>query len=232
MKVVSQNAPCPCGSGAKFKNCCLPKMMMMGMANGAGGDPRRMAQEKNPEPKKEDVFKVEKDELLQASPEEKFNISEKLFSLNREDEAIEILEMLLYQKDGELNYIDIFFKVIDYYKSQNNAERALLFCDELIKYDEEHKKGRYSDEVLRLKGEILIILERSYEGEEIFKELIRKNHDELWNYYAVANAFFQQNNIEKTKKYIEDGLKVNVKDPEKIKILLKRMLVKISPSEE
>lgn len=23
--VINKNAPCPCGSGAKYKRCCLPK---------------------------------------------------------------------------------------------------------------------------------------------------------------------------------------------------------------
>ncbi|RQW06388.1 hypothetical protein EH223_02390, partial [candidate division KSB1 bacterium] len=30
MKTIGRNAPCPCGSGKKYKNCCLNKQQQIG----------------------------------------------------------------------------------------------------------------------------------------------------------------------------------------------------------
>ena len=227
--MVRQSDPCPCGSGRIFRNCCLPQMMMMGMA---GQGPPGYEEE---EPKKEEVREVyepTRDEIMKASSEERFKMAEKLFAINKEKEAVELLEMILYKREGKLDFIDIFFKVIDYYKKSGNYDRALLFTDELLKYDRECKKGRFADEVSRIKAEILVFSGKTEEGIEIFEKLIAGEPEELWNYYGAANALLEKGYIEKSIVYMEKGIALPVRDIEKVKVLLRRMLSKVKEEEE
>ena len=120
--LVRQTDPCPCGSGRIFRNCCLPQMMAMGMAK-QGQEPNGKKygqQQDEKDEKKEEVFKVTDEDLERMSPEEKVNAAAKLSSLKREDEAIEILETVLNEKSGSVDFIDIFYKVIDFYKNSVN----------------------------------------------------------------------------------------------------------------
>ncbi|HPZ09586.1 MAG TPA: SEC-C metal-binding domain-containing protein [Candidatus Eremiobacteraeota bacterium] len=227
MKVVRATEPCPCGSGAKFKDCCLPQMMMMGMVQQEGIPHRKQVNNKKKEEKKEEVFTVTRDDIMKASSKERLEMAEKLISRNRENEAIEILEMVLYKQDEELDYIDLFFRVIDYYKRIGNYQRALLFCNELIKYDKEHKGSKFLEEILRIKGEVLLLSGQIKEGKEIFFELIEKYSDNLWNYYTFSNALLETGDNNGAVEYIEKALSLNVSDPEKVKVLLRRILNKI-----
>jgi tetratricopeptide (TPR) repeat protein len=232
MKVVKAHEPCPCGSGARFKDCCLPKMMMMGMAQQQEHPgQRRQGQKKEVNGKKEDNFSVTKEELLEASSQEKLAIAEKLISRNREDEAIELLEMVLYRKEEEVDNIDIFFRVINYYKRTGNYERALLFCNELIKYDGQ-KGAKFNEEALSLKGELLINSRQLQEGKKIFLELIEKYPDNLWNYYKFSNSLVESGCQKEALEYIEKGIAMNTSDPEKVKVLLRRMLSRIKAASE
>ena len=234
MKVVKAHEPCPCGSGARFKDCCLPKMMMMGMAQQQEHPgQRRQGQSRREEVngKKEDNFSVTQEELTEASSQEKLAIAEKLISRNREDEAIEILEMVLYRKEEEVDNIDIFFRVINYYKRTENYERALLFCNELIKYDGQ-KGAKFNEESLSLKGELLIHSGQFQEGKNIFVELIEKYPDNLWNYYNLSNSLVESGCQKEALEYIEKGIAMNTSDPEKVKVLLRRMLSRIKAASE
>ncbi len=234
MKMVKANEPCPCGSGVRFRDCCLPKMMMMGMAQQQEHpSQRRQGQNRreNGNGRKEDTFSVTRDDIMEASSQEKLAIAEKLISRNREDEAIEIFEIVLYKKEEDIDNIDLFFRVINYYKRTANYERALLFCNELIKYDEQ-KGGKFSQEALGLKGELLINSGELHEGKNIFLELIEKYPDNLWNYYNLSNALAESGFTSEVTEYIEKGLALNASDPEKVKVLLRRILSKIKSTVE
>ncbi|MEQ8222292.1 MAG: SEC-C metal-binding domain-containing protein [Candidatus Eremiobacterota bacterium] len=234
MKMVKANEPCPCGSGVRFRDCCLPKMMMMGMAQQQEHPSQRRQghnRRENGNGRKEDDFAVTRDDIMEASSQEKLAIAEKLISRNREDEAIEIFEIVLYKKEEDIDNIDLFFRVINYYKRRGNYERALLFCNELIKYDG-HKGGKFSQEALGLKGELLINSGELQEGKKIFLELIEKYPDNLWNYYNLSNSLVESGFSSESTKYIEKGLALNTADPEKVKVLLRRILSKINSTRE
>ncbi len=229
--MIRQTDPCPCGSGKKFRNCCLPQMMMMGMVN-QGHDHYSEERENGVKEKVKEVYEPTREEIMKASPEERVNIAAKLFSLDREKEGIEILEMVLYKKEGKVDFVDVFFKVIDYYKRERNYQRALLFCDELLKYDSQEKGGKFSSEVSRVKGEILIGSGKVDEGIKTFEKLIEEDPNELWNYYGISNALVEAGREVESIKYMKKGIDLPVKDIEKVKVLLRRMLGRVNNKEE
>lgn len=233
MTKIGRNDPCPCGSGKKYKKCCLgkevPKQNIFGNKNIG------IVEFHNYHVKTREV-----------KPESK-SIDEKLIHIysNRDkmstreiiDDYLIILNFILdYAKKHNIKEIkkldeeglvgefignvinDFDYEVSNLQKNEYDLEVIFEYLDKLantIDLD----KNRY-ESTIRQKTSILFKLDRVDEGEKILVDYLKKSPKSVYIYVELVDDFRWIGNLEKAKYYYDLGL--SYKDLEDRDILEER----------
>lgn len=223
---IGRNDPCPCGSGLKYKKCCLNKSP----GNKEAIDINTIFNEKynliNP-------FTYH-DNYIHTKKVKAKNINEKLLNIydNRENMSTQ-------------NIIDDYLEIMNYildYATKNNIhtieklDTANLVSDFIINiigdFEEEIlnlKKENYNlnitntyldrlvntldlddnlyENTLRCKTHSLFKLDNYELGENIMLQLIAKKHNSIYSYVELVDDYMMIGNIEKSKYYYDLGMK-------------------------
>ena len=146
MAKINRNAPCPCGSGKKYKRCCLPSDQ-----EAAAQRRDQAAPEKSPSLPPTVVFDDDDDNLEQLS-----NSVVDLINEGRLDEAEDACKQLQREFPDVIDWIERTGalhearretdKAVDYYR------RCLQYIDDHPDYFEEASKDWYRRSIKRLES--------------------------------------------------------------------------------
>lgn len=215
---IGRNDPCPCGSGKKYKKCCLNK------------------QEKND-------FNINDFIITKASTAYKKDIKEPLLN----QKLLDIYEKNLSIKDITNNYLEVMNYILEYANKNNIKDIDTLskecIIDEFIlnvigDFDMHINELDSSDcdfEIIidyldklantlnlddntyentkRTKTNCLFKIGRYDEGEKEMLDLINKNNNSIYPYMQLVDSFIEIGNMEKAKYYYNLGMKqTHIKD--------------------
>ncbi len=211
---IGRNDPCPCGSGKKYKKCCLGKENII--INDNINNLLKKKEVKNPEINNKLInIYMNKDRLS----------TKKII-----DDFLEVMNYLLdYAEEHNIRT----FEELD---KENLIEEFTMnvFCDfdlEILNLDKNEYDlnitNKYLDRVievlnldyneyentLRNKANSLFKLGKIDEGEQIMLNLIKEKHNSIFPYVELVDDFIYVGNKEKAKYYYDLGMKQkNLKD--------------------
>jgi len=195
VSATRRNALCPCGSGKKYKHCCMKE------AKG----------------------------IIPKQEEDYFSEAMKLKAKGKHSQALKLLDRMIYFKDkfGAFEIEKGYLEKIAILKECKLWDEAIKSAEALLQYDIEYKKSQFREENTRLLAELFILSGQGKKGLALFEKLIGEDSTNLYNYLSVASVLLEKGEKEKAREYLRRGLKSRSTDPEKLHLLLERILARI-----
>lgn len=126
MVKIGRNAPCPCGSGKKYKRCCLPKQSGSSREQGGNTEQSLMSKER---------FLADLDDLDKLS-----NSVLELIEESRLDEAEDVCRDLLARYPDQIDGLDRLAQVYeargDRKKAAEYYRKAAAFAQSMPGFDQ------------------------------------------------------------------------------------------------
>ncbi|TET18911.1 MAG: tetratricopeptide repeat protein [Candidatus Cloacimonadota bacterium] len=250
---IGRNQPCPCGSGRKYKFCCLKKEN--GVRDQTDFDrcflksgelafqPPRIGgySQQETEEITTHVLRVERiSQKIRTSPPEKINqlpkeklsdcelltLAEYYLEISKEDKAMELFAQIVESEevDSNIDYFAIFEELINCWRKKD-VDKSIYFMQHRMRkipcnqdYDPDIDERDLADLYIA-KGD-------NEKAIEIFKKLVNRNPDNIWNYNGAALSLIYGGEYELAEKYIKEGIKLAKKtnDPEDLLSQLKDIL--------
>ena len=213
---IGRNDPCPCGSGKKYKKCCLGKEKLI--INDNIIDLLKEKEVKNPEINNKLInIYMNKDKLstkkiidgflevmnyiLDYAEEHNIRTFEEL---DKENLIEEFTMNVFYDFDLEILNLNIDKEEYDLNITNKYLDRVI----EVLNLDDS-----LYETVLRNKANSLFKLGKIDEGEQIMLDLIKEKHNSIYPYVELVDDFIYVGNKEKAKYYYDLGMKQkNLKD--------------------
>jgi tetratricopeptide (TPR) repeat protein len=126
MAGLSRNAPCPCGSGKKYKKCCLPRDAKLPMG-GQGNEVEENG----------DLFETDLDELSNKIID--------LIDAGKLDEAEQAARHLLFEFP---EVVDGFMRLAQVFKAKGDKPNAVKYFREAVEFMQS-KPGWYDQEFIQ-----------------------------------------------------------------------------------
>ena len=235
MGKTSRNAPCPCGSGKKYKKCCLDKDKVRERESKAG---------------KAGAAGVQQEGAVRSRPAREIQglISEAAnFAMNNKPVEMclamsEAWERLKKEKPPEINSLkaldrhfcddfQIYNMLQEYEMELGNAgaddpsfyEKRLGYCQEFLNLLP-NSEPLVLENMGRAKGETLFALGRLEEGDKVFEQLVQEFPKSPWPYISWGDMYCgYRNSVTDYKKAESIYREALTKDINEEKVVLSRL---------
>jgi len=254
---VGRNQPCPCGSGRKYKLCCLGKEKdILGQIdfnrcfsnNGElAFQPPKIGSYSSKEVKEitEHILKVERvsqkiktlpppeeiEQLLKMrlSDCELLTLAEYYSETDKKDKTMELFAQVAESDEFDpcIDYFDMFEELIIHWRNKE-IDKAIYFMQHRIR---KIPCGEDHDPDMNERdlADLYIAKGDKEKGLRMFEDSIRRNPDNIWNYNCAAISLQDGGECQLAEKYIRDGIKLAKKtmDPEDLLPQLRDMLKEV-----
>ena len=223
MSKIGRNAPCPCGSGKKYKKCCLNKEKtttsneQVPLVNELYGNSLFSYHNQYVHTKKVKNEEINK-KLLNI-----YDYGRKMSPKEVMDNYLEVMNSLLsYAKENNIKTIEELDKseqisefcsnvindasdvAYNLTKDDYDLEKVINYIDRLINIlDLDDNTYEWQ---IRTKAKILFTLNRITEGEKVLTEELEKNPKATYYYVELIDSFNDIGNKEKAKYYYDLAL--------------------------
>ena len=223
MSKIGRNDPCPCGSGKKYKKCCLNKEKtttskeQVPLVNELYGNSLFSYHNQYVHTKKVKNEEINK-KLLNI-----YDYGKKMSSKEVMDNYLEVMNSLLsYAKENNIKTIEELDKseqisefcsnvindasdvAYNLTKDDYDLEKVINYIDRLINIlDLDDNTYEWQ---IRTKAKILFTLNRITEGEKVLTEELEKNPKATYYYVELIDSFNDIGNKEKAKYYYDLAL--------------------------
>lgn len=218
---ISRNSPCPCGSGKKYKKCCLLKSK----------------EEREKAEVTAELVDRFIDKLYEMTQEEKVK-NEKLHNRMKN---IMIYHERLNEKKLVRDYLEVIDSMVEYAKKHDihsfeeldecmiigypfesviddfeiDISNVKVSKDDLIKVNESIDQlianfdldDNSKENLLRCKVNNLFRMENDKEGEQIILDWINTGRHSIFSYVELIDDYKMIGNLKKAKYYYDEGLK-------------------------
>ena len=202
---AGRNDPCPCGSGKKYKKCCLPRDEAVRVEDDE--DTELLAY--NAQVIEHTLDLMDEDDLVQINlsdcrPHHRFLIAQRYRKLEDDETAIAILEELAESKeeDWDLSSVMIYLELVLCYSDYGNWPAALDVIRRAKEYANEHR-GDADRRVIRLiEANLYLQSGDSWQALEICRELEKEDPEKPFNYVMQATAYVHLNDYKNALFYV------------------------------
>ena len=258
---IGRNQPCPCGSGRKYKLCCLGKEKYFldeidfnrcFLDNGELAFQPPQIGSYSPREIKEitkHILKIErmsrKITTLSAEEIEQLSlgrlsdcellvIAEYYSESDKKEKAMELFARVAEsdEVDSCIDYFDIFEELINYWRNKDIDKAIYFMRHRMRKIPCNEEHDPDMDE--RDLADLYIAKGDKERGIKIFEKLINRNPDNIWNYNCAALSLQEGGEYQLAEKYIREGIKLakRTKDPEDLLPQLKDMLEEVKQKQK
>jgi tetratricopeptide (TPR) repeat protein len=221
-KKIGRNDPCPCGSGKKYKKCCLGKNSPVGLFAGAPRENKEL---------------IELNNLLKRG----YELVEKGDAPAGCDTWLTFWQILKTYHIPAMKSIEDAQKIYEFDQFLSNwcqdlmmaledaardegkyYEKLITYCEEFCKLFPDTDK-HIMENIKRSKAEAYFGLGKPERGEELFKALISEYPDSVWAYIGWGDMYYLyrlNENIpadyDKAKSIYEEALKKDLDGKEEV----------------
>jgi len=251
---IGRNQPCPCGSGKKYKLCCLGKQDdALGQMDldccflendELAFQPPEIGSYSRQEAKEitKHILKVERtSRKIRTLPAEKIEqllldklsdcelltLAEYYSQIDRKDKAMELFSRVAESEevDHNIDYFEIFEKLINHWRNKD-IDKAIYFMQHRMRKIPCGEDAHDPDMDGRDLADLYIAKGDKEKGIGMFEEVIRRNPDNIWNYNCAGISLSDGGEYQLAEKYIKAGIKLAKRTGDKEDLLpqLKELL--------
>jgi hypothetical protein len=226
MSKAGRNDPCPCGSGKKYKKCCMLKDEAAAASAGAGADVAIAAEEalegyamspseqkrwldKNELRAHARVFELGEEEILAQDQEKtsdyvRWAVAQRVRDLGDREcfEGMRAAIATSGRRESAVSYVDLLESHIhEVLRPRGMRDAALRACDQLIAASDEKRKERSQ----ALKAAVLIETGDTAGGEALFATLAR-SRGALLHWDDRAQALMHAGVLDRARDVVKEAL--------------------------